>query len=331
MARGGVPSPPVVLGEVRAGIERGWPAGLTLLTGDDAYHMDLAQRALLAALAADGDGGELGLTVYDDDSGAGVGEVVAAARSVGMFSPRRVVLVRGVLALERGDAAALEEYARAPPAASFLLVRAPALDRRKKLHLALSKLGRTLVFDASGLTGPALGREIQAMATARGLALDRAAVGLLVDLCGGDFLRLSGELDKLAVFAGDGRIDARAVREVAAGSGTFSGWEVGNALVARDRATALAGVRRALASGVEPLPLLGGIAWKVHELLARGTQRYSAAELLRFPSLLFEADRTLKSSALDPFSVLERLLDRLTGPLPAAERAAPSAADRRRP
>jgi hypothetical protein len=37
------------------------------------------------------------------------------------------------------------------------------------------------------------------------------------------------------------------------------------------------------------------------------------AELLAFPAGLLEADRALKSRAIDPRAVLESLVDRLTG------------------
>ena len=42
-----------------------------------------------------------------------------------------------------------------------------------------------------------------------------------------------------------------------------------------------------------------------------GLQRYSLEELLAFPALLLEADRTLKSRAIAPLAVLESMLDRM--------------------
>ena len=43
-----------VLAELREGLERGWPAGLTVLTGDDLYHLDRSQRLLLDGLVPEG-------------------------------------------------------------------------------------------------------------------------------------------------------------------------------------------------------------------------------------------------------------------------------------
>ena len=139
-----------VLADLRKRIESGWPAGLTLLTGDDLYHLDRAKRALLDALVPGGPA-ELGLSVFSEER-VDVGVVVSAARSVGMFSERRVVLVRDLAALD-GDSEPLVRYAADPPAASYLLVRAPDLDRRRKLHQALVKSGRLLEFVSQVQTG----------------------------------------------------------------------------------------------------------------------------------------------------------------------------------
>src|SRR5262249_51063636 len=55
-ARGADPWGAVVLRRVVADLKKGWPAGLTVLTGDDLYHLDRAQRAILEHLApASGD------------------------------------------------------------------------------------------------------------------------------------------------------------------------------------------------------------------------------------------------------------------------------------
>jgi DNA polymerase III delta subunit len=53
-------------------------------------------------------------------------------------------------------------------------------------------------------------------------------------------------------------------------------------------------------------------AWPYQDKLQKGLARYSLAELLRFPSLLLEADRTLKSRSISPGVVIEALVDRMT-------------------
>ena len=83
MARSGGRSPVrrTTLGDVQQQLAQGWPAGLTVLTGDDLYHLDCAQRAILSELAP-GQDSEFALTVYGEQR-IDIATVVAAARSVG--------------------------------------------------------------------------------------------------------------------------------------------------------------------------------------------------------------------------------------------------------
>ena len=94
-----------------------------------------------------------------------------------------------------------------------------------------------------------------------------------------------------------------------------------------------------LASGEEPLKLLGGIAWRTRGMLQAkalledrvpprevgrrvrlgwgadrildGLGRYSMDELRAFPYHVAEADRALKSRGLDPGAIFERMVRRM--------------------
>jgi DNA polymerase-3 subunit delta len=186
--------------------------------------------------------------------------------------------------------------------------------------------------------------DVKTLATTIGLKLDRAATEFLALTSGGDLYRTAAELEKIRAWLGaDGarKVDLRIVREVAVGGGLLSGWEMADGVTARDRGRALAAARRVLDAGEEPLKILGGLAWRARvmleakallerggrpndvlkqvrawsfeEALLQGLSRYSMAELLAFPAGLLEADRALKSRAIDPRAVLESLVDRLTG------------------
>lgn len=339
--RAAAPAGRATLGEVRRKLERGWPSGLTVLSGDDLYHLDLAQRELLGKLVPS-EATDFALTVYGDAK-IDVGTAVAAARSVGMFAPTRVVLVRDVTVLD-GDPAPLVDFAGRPPADAHLVVRAPQLDRRRKLHQALAGAGTQLVFGA-----PADAREqvaeVLALAADKRLALDKDAAELLAALCAGDLYRVASELDKLRVWSGKGgrlRLDLAAVRETAAGSGLLSGWEVGDALLARDAPRALAATRRLIESGEEPFRMMGALAYRARGMLqakalieagspppaaaraarlwgvapheiARGLGRFTLREVLAFPATLMRADRDLKSRRLAGSAILEQALERMIG------------------
>jgi DNA polymerase III delta subunit len=100
-------------------------------------------------------------------------------------------------------------------------------------------------------------------------------------------------------------------------------------------------VRRLIEAGDEPLRIVGGLAfrarsmltakamldagaspgqviqaaraWAYREKLERGLAQYTLEELLGFPALLLDADRSLKSRSLDPCAVLETLVERMVG------------------
>lgn len=343
MARRSVPErpAPVVLRELDKELACGWSPGVTLLTGEDFYHLDAAQKALLGALVPT-EAGEMALTVYGDQR-VELSTVISAARSMGMFAAQRVVLVRDMSAVS-GEIDALEAYAENPPARSYLLIRAPKLDRRRKFDQALLKHSRVLAFPATDpLRAGALGGAVAGMARKKQLEIDRQAASMLAELCAGDFYRIDSELDKIRAWMGDRprSVDTEIVREVASGSALLSGWELAGAIGRGDRAAALASARRLVEAGEEPLRIVGGLAFRARGMMqakamiargmnaqqairaarlfgdssqqmARGISRYTVDELLRFPSHLLEADRTLKSRSVPKQAVMEALVDRMS-------------------
>jgi DNA polymerase-3 subunit delta len=327
-----------------AKLEKGWPPGLTVLTGDDAYHLDQAQAAILGRLVP-AEAGAFGLSVVGEDA-ITTGALVGAARSTGMFATRRVVFLRDIAGLE-GEPEPLAAYAASPGPDSFLIVRAPKLDRKRKLHKTLAEAGLCLAFRAPNNSAgfKELTAEIGTMASALGFKLEERAVSLLLAACGPDLNRIAGELGKLALWLGPeavkGKaIDAATVRGLVAGSVQLSGWELADALTQRDAVAAIGAARRLLDAGDEPIRMVGGLAsrarallkakamteagaspqsvvdaaraWYFREGLTMGLKRYAMSELLAMPARLLEADRTFKSRSLDKGAVLEALVLVLT-------------------
>lgn len=332
-----------VLREVRKALAKGWPPGLTVLTGEDIFHLDAAQKALLEHLVPE-DASGFALTVLGEGK-TETAELVAAARSSPMFAPRRVVLLRDISVLE-GDPGPLSGYAESPPSHSYLLVRADKLDLRRPLHKTLYGGGQLLEFGVAEPGGsPEQLRELGELARVRGLELDRAAALLLLEVCAGDLYRVQSELDKLEAWLageqeGERRVNLEAVREVTSGGGALSGWEVADAVLERDLEAAYRAVRRFVEAGEEPIRLVGGLAWRSRGLIQakamqeskasgdqvvaaarawsykdrflKGLSRYTLKELGAFPAILLAADRRLKSRSLDSLSVLESLVRDLT-------------------
>jgi len=305
-------APGELLRDVQRMAAAGWPPGLVVLSGDSAFHLDAAQRAILDSIVP-ADAGPYALTVYGDEK-VSVGTVVAACRSVGMFAERRVVLVRDLEMLD-GEPDALLDYAAKPAPNSHLILRAPKLDRRRKLGKALAKQKMFLLFEVPHDPRSAA-REIGPLALEQGLKLDREATALLTQVCGGDLYHVVSELAKLASWLGGAKrtVGVDDVRETVAGEGAMSGWALSDAIRTRDRTQALNAARKLVEAGEAPLRIVGGIAWQARKMLAdRETRHYEIDELLAFPAHLLAADRALKSRQIAPGAVLESLVDRLIG------------------
>jgi DNA polymerase-3 subunit delta len=345
MARGGPtkakPGAAVLRQVLQALEKKSWPPGLTVLAGEDLYHLDAAQNALVGALVPE-EATDFALSIFSDGK-MDTADLVAAARSIPMFAPQRIVLVRDVGIIE-GDPKPLSAYAKSPPPNSHLIVRAPKLDLRRPLHKALAKDGRFLEFGAVP-AGRLDQREIQEMAGQRGLKLGGPVIRFLIESCAGDLYRVSSELDKIDVWLGDDpsrAVTLEVAREVVCHGGVLSGWEVADAILERDESLALAAVRKLIESGEEPIRTIGGLAWRARNMiqgkamLEKGRparevvsaskawndadrflaalSRYTLEELMAFPGRLLEADRTLKSRSIDPTSVLESLVRDLISP-----------------
>ncbi len=340
-ARGKRPKPGgTTLREVHRSLQKGWPAGLTVLSGDDLFHLDAAYGAVVATLVPE-DGTDFALSVFAEGR-IDTADLVAAARSISMFTPNRVVAVRDAGIIE-GDPKPLAVYAKDPPPNSYLLVRAGKLDLRRPLHKTLAKGGKFFQFDA--VMRPQDAGEVQEMGKERGLKVSREVASFLLDASAGDLYRVSSELDKVDVWLGDGSsrtVTMDVAREVVCHGGVLSGWEVANAILERDEKVALAAVRKLIDSGEEPIRTIGGLAWRARTMiqakallekgrpkseavaaaqawrredeLFRALSRYTLEELMTFPAHLLEADRSLKSRSLDPTSVLETLVRSLITP-----------------
>ncbi len=329
-----------VLEKVRTRLEAGWPCGVTLLTGKDLYHLDAVQEALLEGLLPE-ETSDFALSVFGEEK-VEPATLVVAARSVGMFAAQRVILVRELSALE-GKADPLVEYAANPPAGSYLIIRAPDLDKRRKLHKALATAAHCIECSAPSRADESRFRaDVKKKAAERKLTLPQEVGLFLTQTSEGNLYQVIRELDKIRdYYGGDGPQTVRLedARQVLTGTEILDSWEVANALLNRDEPAAILATRKLLRSGGNAVQLLGGIAyrartmiqaramlengrsrreivtatrsWYIKDSLFQGLNRYSFGELLAIPGELIQADRALKSSSVDPCLILENVLHRI--------------------
>jgi DNA polymerase III subunit delta len=316
----------------RQQIARVATAPVYLLVGDDEH--EKSALAFAAGEMIEEDLRAFNLErLYATDRNVSARAVVEAARTLPMLAPRRVVIVltaEKMLVPKRGRAGsadqegdeveALIDYLANPlPTTSLILVCSAAtgadaipLPKNLRITKALAKVA--VVVTCTGLDGGKdPGRWIQARAGEVGLEIDRAAVSRLLELAGGDPVRVRADVEKLLLFAaGAGRVTVEHVAAVA-GAPAHHGddWALVRAIVQGSAPSALQELQAALDAGAVPFQILGQIGYAVRTPPPRG--RFPARRVRSAVEALLRTDLAMKSSGGDPRVLLERLIVELCG------------------
>jgi DNA polymerase-3 subunit delta len=214
------------------------------------------------------------------------------------------------------------------------------------------KLGKLLTEKSlvveCGLGENANERQATAVALARaigkeqGVEFEKGAAEDLAEFVAADLMRLKTEIDKLATYAAEKKVIARAdVGALVISEKATTVWELADLLASRQQKKALEFLDRLLRDGEEPLQMLGAMAWMYRKLIeasevkgaANGYQaaralgmrpeqaefalqrarKISKPRLLTGLTALRSADDQLKGSGAEPRTVMEFLVTQLTG------------------
>jgi DNA polymerase III delta subunit len=310
--------PRATVAAVRKQLEAGRPDPIYLIQGGD----EVEKSALAAAFAelVDEDvrafnvekfhGGDMATV---DKLVEGIGRIVAAARTVPMMSPRRVILVvqaEGLLAPRRESETVaraldqLEQLFNRPEPQTTLVLVAGDVDKRSRLYKLLAKVA-TLV-EVGTLEHPADAERWLKMHVAKaGREIDPAAARLIAVQAGTDVKRLRSDVDRLLMYTlGQKRITLDDVRDVTGPAALQDQWAMTNAIERGETADALRHLALMFDAGGIPEMILGQLGWVVRSkfpALAPGALRDAV-------DALFRTDLDLKRSAGDARVLLERLV-----------------------
>jgi DNA polymerase III subunit delta len=328
-----------------------------LLLGPEGYGRRSIKDALTAAFPVDG-------VTQHDLAESSLLEALDDARSLSLFAGERLIwALNAEAALPRtraseetdepaaaGDPTPLADYLKDPTDGVTLVFDAQRfdfegddkrkLDRVRKFYEAVPEvveLRRPSYQDARA--------EAEAMAARAGMRVDAGALDLLVEALGSDVMRISVELEKLALFARGRAVTADDISTLSPEARATTVFALVNALGRRDRVRALDLLDTLVRDG-EYLPLavaflstqfrmalaareaglknsqqiqshftrMGMPMWN-----ARAEQVYQTAAAFRKPQLeralklLFEADRGLRDARPDDRIVMEHLILGMTG------------------
>ncbi|HEX9629269.1 MAG TPA: DNA polymerase III subunit delta [Pyrinomonadaceae bacterium] len=308
--------------QLDASLKAGRIEPLYLLTGCETYLREAAARKITdTALAGTllREFNESSFSLLSDSATA----AISSAQQLPMMSERIVVRIREFAKLREADEEVIIRYLNAPSPSSVVIFIADDLDKRKKLTRTL--LSTCTVIDFSAV------KDAEAKAWARNrlkdlkTSADDRVLTEIVRLVGTDLQTLNSELEKLAAAAIETRtITMEMVDDLISHSRELSNFELGDQLIAGDRARALMTLHHLLEDNVAPVMLIGLIASNYHrlalakELMKQGRkdeasrlvygsyekkdaffntlQRRDAAGIARDIKLIADADLAVKTS-----------------------------------
>jgi DNA polymerase III subunit delta len=222
---------------------------LYLIAGTDQAKID-ATRARLRA-RAETDGGAAALEVFEPDEGRGAPDheaLLSAIPAMSLTETRRYLLADGVERWrDRQLDSVVAAIAELPPDLTVVLIA------RDKAPPKLAKAVKAAAGEVHEFEAPSarqMPRALIGEARQRGFRLDPAAARMLVERMGANPVRLGHELDRLALWAGEGgEVMAADLDAMVADTSEAIVWSLADALQARDQAAALAIAERLLAQG----------------------------------------------------------------------------------
>jgi DNA polymerase-3 subunit delta len=305
-------------GAVRKQIASGKPDAVYLLQGQDeveksalaAEFADLVDEGLRAFNTDRIHAGDL---TTGDKLADGVASIVAAARTLPMMSPRRVVTVLQadtLLAPKRESDAAtraldeLEALITQPAPQTTLVLVAGSVDKRSRMYKLLLKHATTVECGVIEDQADAE-RWVRTRVASQGAEIEPLAARLIAQCAGTDVKRLRGDVERLLLYAlGERAITVADVRELVGPAALQDDWAMTNAIEAGDAGDALRQLALMLDAGAPAEKILGQLGWLVRSRFPVLT----ADELTGAVEAVFRTDLDLKRSAGDPRVLLERLV-----------------------
>ena len=268
-----------------------------LITGNDTRKVEAAARRLRERVAAD-DGTDLNIDIFDAlDHGAS--EIVQAANTMPFGEGLRLVMVTSAGALKKADKEALKEFLDDPPEYTCLALVGGGIKKNETLYRAVEQAGQVLRFDVPRPSDlPAWTRE---QAAHRRLKLGPAESSRLAALAGNDTAAIITELEKLAAYAGPGKIGMEDIDAVCWVTAEVRIWDLTDALGARDREGVFRNLEALLAEHTAPAAIFYSLAKHLRHLAEiagareRGENASQAAAALGLKP--FSAGKIEKQSA----------------------------------
>jgi DNA polymerase III subunit delta len=249
-----------------------------------------------------------GRTVEAYDASATSPEtVVSACNSFSLFGEGPFVVLRNLDAWNAAQKAVIVDYLQDPPPESDLILLGKKLGSRERLLAAVKRSGE--VHDFETPKGKALVRWVVGHAKKLGLDLPENVAEDLTQRCSGDKMRLLQEMDKLALYVGEGTATHEDVAALCPPDVQSNIFAFVDSLAAGERDRALKLLEDLIGTGEPPLRLTFMVrrqfqlVARARALLQRGASQKEVASQLKVPPFvarkLDEQGRKLDERDLD--------------------------------
>jgi DNA polymerase-3 subunit delta len=242
---------------------------LYLFSGTDGAKIDATRSRLRAR--AEREGGDGALEVFEPSEGRGAPDheaLLAAIPAMSLMGTRRYLLADGVEKWRDKQQAAVADAigGELPPDLTVVLIaraKAPA----KLLKAVKAANGEVHAFEAPKARD--MPRVLVGDAQRLGFKLEPDAARLLVERMGAEPLRLRNELERLALWAGEGgQVTASGLEEMIADTSEAAVWTLSDAVIEGDARTALRVGEQLIEQGENVTGLIYGLASRLRSACA---------------------------------------------------------------
>lgn len=245
---------------------------LYLISGTDGAKIDATRSRLRAR--AEREGGAGALEVFEPGEGRGMPDheaLLGAIPAMSLMDSRRYLLADGVERWrDRQLDAVVAALGELPPDLTVVLIA------RAKAPAKLTKAVKAAKGESHDFEAPKareMPRVLVADAQRLGFRLEPSAARLLVDRMGANPVRLHQELERLALWAGDGgQVGAVDLEAMIADTSEAAVWSLSDALLAQDAAGALRIGERLIEQGENVTGLIYGLASRLRSACAAAGQ-----------------------------------------------------------
>jgi DNA polymerase-3 subunit delta len=245
-------------------------------------------------------------------------DIVAAASTLPMFAPRRMVVVLQAQSLAASEWAPIAEYAESPEPAAVVVFCASSLDKRIKAVKRVIEAAGEAHVDLVAPPAAELLPWIQRRAQAKGLVLAPETPEELLASIGPSMRELDASLERIALYVAAPAgartpVPVEAARAVVSDVRSRSVFELMDQIARRDAVTALSTLRSLLGDGESAVGITAMLSRQARQLLGiraaveNGEDTREAAKLLGVPP--FKVRDTEQASRAFSVPTLVRLLD----------------------